>query len=211
MVLSKERAHFVLETMLSVVRALCVDVADEGIEVGGPDGEEAVAALPGEVVDALVFHPNGGRGFQVGDQVCGFARSGNAYCEVNVVGDAAGAKTFAVEFAGYAGEVGVQAWGNFVADGGQAVFSAEDDVHEIEAQRLCHGRPYVSGFQPSCICTPWDLGLQPRLLCDGLSALARLWAWDLGLRPRLLCGRAFGPLTRDLQNRPFGSITEVCR
>ena len=207
MVLGKQRAHFVLKTSLRVVRPLCVDVTDERVEVGWTDGEQAISALPGEVVDALTLHPDGGGRFQVGDEVGGGSRCGNANGEVNVIGDAADAEAFAVELAGDAGEVGVEVRCDFVTNGGQAVFCAEDDMDQIEAQRLCHGGPFVSGFQPSSICTPRDLGLRPRLLCTGLSALDRFSLQHLGLRPRLLCGRAFGPFMRHVPNTPSCSFS----
>jgi hypothetical protein len=52
-----------------------------------------------------------------------------------------------------------------------AIFRAEDDMHQVEAQRLRHGRNYMSGLQPS----------------------PRVATVNLGLRPRLVCRRAFGP------------------
>jgi hypothetical protein len=53
------------------------------------------------------------------------------------------------------------------------MFCAEDDMHQVEAQRLRHGSNYMSSLQP---------------FPDLVNAY-------LGLRPRLICRRTFGPLS----------------
>jgi hypothetical protein len=46
-----------------------------------------------------------------------------------------------------------------------AMFCAEDDMHQVEAQRLRHCSNYMSGLQPSRDLVNAFLGLQPRLVC----------------------------------------------
>jgi hypothetical protein len=77
------------------------------------------------------------------------------------------------------------------------MFRAENDMHQIEAQRLRHDTDYMPGLQPLPASTNAYLGLWPRLVCFGPSALghgfsraATTTAAYLGLWPRLVC---FGP------------------
>ena len=170
MILRKKRAHLVLETTSGVVGFLCVDVAHYGVEVCWPDREERVSALPCKVRNTLLFHPERRGSLQLRNQVSRGVRGGNPDRHMHVVGDTTGAKAFAIDLAGGAGEVSVQFRRDVLGDQWSVVLCAEDDVNKIEAQRLRHGFN-VSGLQPFGACS----------------------TRYLGLRPRLLCGRAFGP------------------
>jgi len=59
------------------------------------------------------------------------------------------AETFATKFAYRPRKIGVQRGCDIVFDERMTVFRTENDMHEIEAQRLRHGRDYMSGLQPS--------------------------------------------------------------
>ncbi len=63
-VFGEEGAEFVLEGVFLVVLFLRCDVLLEDGEVRGADGEDGVAALPGEV-GGLGFEPHRGGGFEL--------------------------------------------------------------------------------------------------------------------------------------------------
>jgi hypothetical protein len=74
-------------------------------------------------------------------------------------------ETLAIQFAYRSGKVGMKLVSNIIADERKSILRAEDNVHEVETQRLGHSGDYISGLQPSSISGTAYLGLRPRLVC----------------------------------------------
>jgi hypothetical protein len=83
---------------------------------------------------------------------------------MNVIGHTSDPKTFAIQLPRRARQIRVQRVGSLFRYRRLAVFRAEDEMHQVEAQRLRHGDDYMSGFQPSSCLAIRDLGLRPRLV-----------------------------------------------
>jgi hypothetical protein len=64
------------------------------------------------------------------------------------------------------------------------MFRAENDMHQIEAQRLRHLTDYMSGLQPSAVLADTYLGLRPRLVCRRAFGPYRLSIQPAGNQPR---------------------------
>ena len=195
MILLAKRAHLVLKTPLAVVRLLLVDVPDERAEIRRANGKHSVSALPGEVRNSLLFHPHGRGRFDLRHDLRSHSGGSQSHRKMNMVSNPTHAKTFAVQFAGRSCEIRMKVAGDVIADERKTIFRAEDDVHQIEAQRLRHTQDYMSGLQPS----------------------VRSAAVDLGLRPRLVCRRTFGPHSIPTRNdcqhevqTPSAKIAATC-
>jgi len=219
MILLEKRAHLVLETPLGVVRPLPIDITHQCPDVRRTHGKQRIPALPREIPNALLLHPNGRPRFDLGHDLCRRSGRRQPHRKMNVVGNASHAKTFAIQFARDASKIRMKAGTDIVIDRRQPVFRAEHNMHQVETQRLRHGGDYMSCLQPSPVSADTYLGLRPRLVCVaplalspclrthlglrpglrtgpvcfGLSALRSGCVADLGLRPRLVCRRAFGP------------------
>jgi hypothetical protein len=232
MILLEKRAHLVLEIPLDVVRLLSVDVTQESVNISRTDREQSVSTLPSKLTNSVLLHPNGRSGldFRHNFRRC-FCRA-QPHRKMNVVGDSTYPKTFAIQFASGSGQICVKGGNNAVANERRTMFCAEDDMHQVKAQRLRHAGDYMSGLQPSPVLADTYLGLRPRLVCrqafglhrlsiqpaanppgtqqytspDYVSGLQPSPALDdayLGLRPRLVCSRAFGP--HGLSIQPAGN------
>ncbi len=83
------------------------------------------------------------------DQLRHSNRPRQANSDVNMIGNAACAKTFAVIIANDGSEIGMKTGSRFpVLQVRHAVFRAEDDVNEEVRERLRHGLNFETGFQP---------------------------------------------------------------
>ncbi len=84
---------------------------------------------------------------------------------MNVVSDASCPETLAIQLARGSRKIGVKSRQNVIMDQRNAIFGTEDNMNQIEAQRLRHCRNYMPGLQPSTAAANTYLGLRPRLLC----------------------------------------------
>ena len=116
---------------------------------------------------------------------------------MNVVGGSAYSEALAIQFAGGPREIGMQGSVLVAGDGRESVFGAEDDVDQIEAQRLGHGRDYMPGLQPSPDSGDPYLGLpHPN---------GQVRPSGTPVRPRLVCRRTFGPHRLSLHSMHLAS------
>lgn len=90
---------------------------------------------------------------------------------MNVVSGASCPETLAIQLACGSRKIRVKSRQKVIIDQRNAIFGAEDNMNQVEAQRLRHCWDYMSGLQP-------------------FTALANRY---LGLRPRLVCRRTYGP------------------
>ena len=165
MILLEKRAHLVLETTLGVVRLLSVDVTQKHANIRRADGEQSVSALPREIANPLLFHPNGRPGLDLRHDLRRRSRRRQSYRKMNMVGNAAHPKTLAIQFARDAREICMKVGTDIIVDQRKPVLRAEDKMHQVEAQRLRHGTNYMPGLQPSPVLADTYLGLRPRLVC----------------------------------------------
>jgi len=165
MILLKKRAHLVLKTPPAVMRWLVADVSNEGGHIGGTDREQAIPTLPREHWDALPLHPRGRTGLNLRHDLRGRPCCRQPHREVHMVRNAADAKTFAIQLACRSRKIGMQCTSDLVIDQRQSVFRAEDNMYQVEAQRLRHRGNYRTVLQPSPALTNLYLGLRPGLLC----------------------------------------------
>jgi hypothetical protein len=177
MILIEKRAHLVLETPFDVVRLLRVDVVDQRADIRRADGKQTVSTLPRELGYPLLFHPYRRSGFHLGYEFRCRSRRRQSDRKMNVVGNSTHSKALTIQFARGSGEIRMKIRNHVIVDERSPMFRAENDMHQIEAQRLRHGSDYMSGLQPSAV------------LADTY----------LGLRPRLVCRRAFGPQRLSIQ------------
>ena len=171
MIFLEKHAHLILKTPLAVMRLLLVNIPNERADICRADGKHSISALPGKSMDALLFHPCRRGCLDLRDNLCRCSRCGQSHRKMNVVSDSSYPEALTIQAARGSREIGVKTGQNVIVDQGNAVFRTEDNVDQIEAQRLRHGSDYMSGLQPSV---------------DFASAY-------LGLRPRLVCRRTFGP------------------
>lgn len=162
MVFLEERTHLGLEIPLAVMLFLPLDVEDEGTGIGRADGECAVSALPGEVHDALLLQPFRRIGFDRLEQFRKTDRWVETNGEMNVVGHSVDAEAVASAVAYDRGEVCVQGRADGTVEQWSAIFRAEDDMDQEEAQGLGHGGDYKSGLQPSGSCGGGAPGALPQ-------------------------------------------------
>lgn len=165
MILLEKRAHLVLKTPLAVMDLLLVNVSDHRIHIRRADGEQTVSALPRERANALLLHPRRRTCLNLRDNFRRRSGRGQSHRNVDVICDSADPKAVAVQSAHSPGKIGMKSRKDVIVDECNAVFRTEDDVDQIEAQRLRHGSDYMSGLQPSSTLTNTYLGLRPRLRC----------------------------------------------
>jgi len=102
-----------------------------------------------------------------------------------MVSDASCTEALTIQVARGCRKIGVKSEQNVIVDQRGAMFGAEDDMNQIEAQRLRHGSDYMSGLQPSIHFVSVYLGL--------LTPRSQKRSLGTPVRPRLLCRRTFGP------------------
>jgi len=143
-------AELVLEAHLVVVLLLILDVATEGVEARLPDGEDAVAALPGEVAIGVAPGLDPLRGVfldlldDLGDR--DGAREGEE--DVHVVIGAAELMGGAAEAAARAYEVALELLLDLGADEAMAALGAEGEVEQDVGQGLCYRTLSLPGMTP---------------------------------------------------------------
>ncbi len=130
----RNRPIFFLKGARPVVFLLPIYVMEQCVTVGRADGERAVAALPGKHGQRrrLRFEPFGRRRFQAFDEIGHGDGARKPDGEMNVIGDTANAKAFAIRVPGDRGEIGVKRGTDFRAKERCAVLRGENDVDEKE-------------------------------------------------------------------------------
>lgn len=152
MVLLQKRAHLLLKPTLMVVRLLPVDVTHQSPNLCWPNGKQTIPTLPRKIRNALLFHPNGRTCLDLGNNLRGRSRRGQSQRKMNVIRNAAHAKTLAIQSTRQSGNVSMKPCKNIVMDQWCPMFRTKNDVNQIETQRLCHRTDYMSPVQPSCSC-----------------------------------------------------------
>jgi hypothetical protein len=165
MIFLEKRAHLVLEIPLPVVRLLSVDVTQESANIRGTNGKQSVPALPRKLTNSVLFHPNGRSGLDLGHNPRGYFCSTQPHRKMNVIGNPAHPEAFAIQLARHTGKICMKTSANIIVDKRRTMFRAENDMHQVEAQRLRHCTNYMSGLQPSPVSADTYLGLRPRLVC----------------------------------------------
>ena len=173
MILRIKRAHLVLKTTLGVMRLLSIDVIHQCVQIRRTGRKQSIPALPRECRDTPLLHPCRRSRLDLRNNFGGPSRRRQPQSQMHMIGDTADTKTFTTQLSRRAGKVCMKIVEDGLIDQGQSALRTENDMHQVEAQRLRHGADYMSGFQPST----------HAVRCD------------LGLRPRLVCGRTFGPST----------------
>ncbi len=165
MILRIKRAHLVLKTPLAVVRPLCLDVLNQRPNIRRTQGEQAISTLPGKVLHALLLHPCRRTALNLRNNLRRNLRRGQAQRQMNMVCNATCAETLAIQLPRCTRQIGVQGFGKVVSYQRPTIFRTENDMHQIEAQRLRHAQNYMSGRQPLSHSPEANLGLRPRLVC----------------------------------------------
>jgi len=165
MILLKKRAHLVLETPLSVVRLLPFDVLHQRTQIRRTDGKQTIPTLPCETGHTLFLHPGRGRRLDLRQDLRRVLRRCKSNRKMDMICNSSCPEALAPQFARNPRKIRVQRNGTILRDQRSPTFSAEDDMNQIETQRLRHARDYMSGLQPSTKYPTADLGLRPRLVC----------------------------------------------
>ncbi len=165
MILLQKRAHLILKAPLAVVRLLPVDVLSKSAKIGRTDGEQAISALPREVRNALLLHPRGRPGFDLRYELRGRPGRCQSHRKMNVIGNSTRSKTLAIQSASCSSEIRVERCTDIIIDERSAMSCAENNMDQVEAQRLGHGWNYMPGLQPFPFLADRYLGLRPRLVC----------------------------------------------
>jgi len=161
MIPTAQRAQLILETTLRVVRLLPIYVQYDGIHIRRADGEQAIPALPCETGHSLPLHPSGRARLDLRNYLCRDLRGRQAQGDVDMIGNTANANTLTTKLANGSSDVRMKRQLDIIVDERHPAFGAEDNMHEVEAQRLRRVGDFISGFQPSAFARPEYLGLPP--------------------------------------------------
>ena len=172
MIFRIKHAHLVLETPPAVVCLLRLDVSDQRADISRTHRKQPVPTLPRKTLHSLLLHPHRRPRLDLRHDLRRLSRGRQTQRKMNMIRHTARAEALTIQLTRCTRQVRMQRISKCVGNQRLPVFCAENNVHEIEAQRLRHARDYMSGLQPS-------------------TSAAQC---DLGLRPRLVCGRTFGPL-----------------
>jgi hypothetical protein len=159
MILLTKSAHLVLKAPLRMMLPLAVDVPHQYIQVCGPHGEQSIPALPRKSDDALLLHPCGRGRLDLRHHLRRGSRRSKSQGQMHMVLNTADTKAFAIEPTRCTCQIRMKRRANLLGDQGLPFFRAEDNMDQIQAQRLRHGSPDVSGLQPSTLFTPPVPGL----------------------------------------------------
>ncbi len=154
MILLTKPAHLVLKAPLRMMLPLTIDVPDQCAQVRRPNGEQSIPTLPGKLGNSLLLHPYGRRRLDLGHNLRRGPSRSKPQRQMHMVLNAADSKALAIEPARRTRHVRMKGRTDLLGDQGYPLFRAEDDVNQIQAQRLRHGSLGVSGLQPSDLSTP---------------------------------------------------------
>jgi hypothetical protein len=173
MILRIERAHLLLKPSLAVVRPLIVDVLNKNPEVGWAHGKQPIPPLPCKIENTLLLHPDGRSSLNLRNNLRRRLRRRQPNRKMNMVRNAACPDALATQLPHGTRKIGMKVRKNLVMDQRLAVLRAEDDMDQVKAQRLGHGRHYMAGLQAQIHfphpqqssangATPTSLGRRPR-------------------------------------------------
>ena len=160
MILLQKRAHLLLKTPLLVVRPLTVDVPQQRPHIRRTHGEQSISALPRELRDTLFFHPHRRACLQLRHHLRRGPRHRKTQRDVHMIFDATHAKTLAIQPASSPREIRMQSRRGLLAYQRHTTFRTEDNMHQIEAERLRYTRN-LRHFQPPA--HPTKVALQTTL------------------------------------------------
>ena len=201
MILLKKRAHLLLKAPLPMVRLLPVDVPHQRAEVRRSHREQSIPALPRKTHNTLILHPGRRRSLQLRHNLCRGLRRSEPQRKMHMIGNTAHTETFTIEPASSPGQIRMEVWPDLVVNQRRPFPGAEDDMHQIQIQRLRHVSIDVPGLRPSLLCTTQFLGLRPRLLC--VPAIGPDPSFIKNGLPRL-------NHTNSVQGRAYGRM-EICQ
>jgi hypothetical protein len=165
MILLKKRPHLILKTPFAVVRLLLINVVDESANVRRTDGKQTIPTLPSEITYPLLLHPDGRSRLDLRYELRSRSCHCQSYREMNMVGSSTRSKALTIQSARRSSEICKKRSANIFVDQRGSMFRAENNMNQVEAQRLGHGKDYMPGLQPFAALTNAYLGLRPRLVC----------------------------------------------
>ncbi len=150
-ILLQKRAKLILIRALTMVRLLRVDILDECLQIGWPDGKRSIPSLPRELSQSGRFclEPLRRRSLQLCDQLRYIRRSRQTDCQMHMVRDTSDAVAFAASVTDDRSKVRIQFRTNRIVQSGSASLRTEDHMHHNERERQWHRHEYRSGLQPS--------------------------------------------------------------
>lgn len=173
-VLLQERAKFVLERTLPMMRLLRVDVLDQRLQVCRPNRKHPISSLPCELRQCRGFclDPFRRRCLQLCNQLRYIRRSRQSHCEMHMIRNASNAVTLASGVTCDRSKIRIQLRTHRIIENRSAALRTEDHVHHNERKRQWHRHEYRSGLQPSPVtrntswsCAPCWYSVVPSALC----------------------------------------------
>ncbi len=172
-ILLQQRPELLLKITLPMMRLLALDVLDQGLQIRRPNRERTISSLPRKLRQRgrLRFEPLGRGGLELFHQLRNRCCARQSNRQMNVVGNAPHAITFAFGIANDSGKISVERRTHGSIELRHSVLRAEDYMDEQKRERLWHRSDYRSGLQPSFRSAISFLGLRPRLVYPAPSAL----------------------------------------
>ena len=177
MILPAQRAQLILETTLRVVRPLPVDVPHNGVHIRRANRKQTIPSLPRKRFHSLPLHPRGRARLDLRHHLCCHLRGRQSQRNVDMIGDTSNTNTHATKLTDSSRNVCMKGRQDVIFDERRSAFGAEDDMHEVKAQRLRHESDSISALQPSV----WDKGQRPANQTPGPQARQHS---SRGRRPR---------------------------
>ena len=137
MILLKKSAHLVLKTPPAVVRRLLVDVTDQWAKICRPDRKQTIPALPRETGHPLLLHPHGRPRFNLRYEFRG--RFSSLPASQQDERDQRPHPTRKHSQSNLRAAPARYAWSSPLTSSlisGAPLFCAEDDMDQVETQRL---------------------------------------------------------------------------
>ncbi len=172
MILLKKSPHLFLKIASAVMRLLSFNVTNYRAHIGGTYRKSRIASLPSESTDTFHFEPFRRRDLRFLDQLRKTCRRVQPHREMHMICDAARSETFALLVANDGRKIGEQLCTNGIGEQRTAIFRAEDDMNECEAESLRHAADYKSGLQPLFHSSALSWGVAPGWFKSAPPALA---------------------------------------
>ena len=150
MILLKKRAHLVLKRPPLMVRVLCVDVPQQRPCIGRRHREGAIPTLPCKPRQrrSLRLQPPRGRRLHLADKLGHIPIGMNPDRQVHMVGYTAHAQAIALRPTHHGRQIRTKIGTDSVTQQRATALRAENDVHQIERQRLRHHPTIGRAFSP---------------------------------------------------------------
>ena len=170
----QEGSKFILICLVRMMRLLRIDVMDQCMQIRRPNRKRAISTLPRKLrqLRRLALEPPRGGRFQLRNEIRNIGLTVQTNCQVDVVGDTAHPKTFALVVANDRCEIGMEVRPHSLIQNGCTVLRAEDHLDMEKCQRPSHSEDYRSDPRPSCpkpnvtwgFAPRWYIGAPPALL-----------------------------------------------